>query len=64
MLFTVFLDKKSKKADIKVLINGMKIEQAEDCIKTIYAHIYEKRVRKNPKMVALNEKLQSMRVKK
>jgi len=64
MLLTVFYNKKKKDADIKVMINGMKIEEAEACIKTIYAHIYEKRVRKNPKMIALNDKLESMRVKK
>ncbi len=64
MVLTVFLDKKKKDADIKVMINGLKIKQAEDCIRTIYAHIYEKRVRKNPKMIALNDKLEAMRIKK
>lgn len=60
-IMSIFYDKKKKTSDIKVLINGLKPIEAETLVREVYARIFAERVKNDPKMKSLNEKLENAR---
>jgi len=59
LVFSIHLNK--KKANSKVFISGMTLEQADVIIRDIYSSVFELRKRNDPKMKALDRKVQKMK---
>lgn len=58
-VLSIHYNKKLKTSDIKVLINGLTPIEAEVLIKEVYARVYAERVKNDPRMKKLNEKLEN-----
>jgi hypothetical protein len=60
-ILSIYYDKKKKTSDAQILINGLKPIEAEVLIKEVYGRIYAERVKNDPKMIAINKKLNKAR---
>lgn len=56
-LMVIAIYERKKRAEVKVLINGLDPDRADVIIREIYSKIYEIRKRKDPKAQALDKKL-------